>query len=295
MFNNDEENGPAFAWAGGPHSGPHSEHGSQHHGRGGWRAFSESFGFGPPPDFGPRPGFGPRRGFGPPPSFGPRMFFWGAFGPGGRRGPNMYGRGDLKFVLLELLQERPKHGYEMIKELEGRAGGFYTPSAGAVYPTLQLMEDRGWVTSATDDGKKVYTITDGGRTALQERQAQHEQPGPGPREHGPGHHEREHGHGPRDHEHEHEHGPGPRGPHRRHKHDSPFGGFASPELEALGRDSIEVARLMRDAVIAARGDPAKLTQIRSIVAQTRQALSALLQQDGSQPNPTAKEPPPEMV
>jgi DNA-binding PadR family transcriptional regulator len=267
MFN-DNENGPAFAWAGGAQDWREAHH----HARGGWRAFRESFGFGPPP------------------GFGPRFFFWGAFGPGGRRGPNMYGRGDLKFVLLELLQERPKHGYEMIKELEGRAGGFYTPSAGAVYPTLQLMEDRGWVTSATDDGKKVYTITDAGRAALSERQAQREQPGP--REHGPGHAPHEHGpgHGPREHEH------GPRGPwERRHERHSPFGGFASPELEALGRDSIEVARLMRDAVIAARGDPAKLAQIRSIVEQTRQALSTLLQQGDSQPNPTTKEPPPEIV
>jgi DNA-binding PadR family transcriptional regulator len=289
MFN-DEENGPAFAWAGGSHGDPHGGHGPHHQLHGAWRAFRESFGFGPPP------AFGPRRGFGPPPGFGPRMFFWGAFGPGGRRGPNMYGRGDLKFVLLELLQERPKHGYEMIKELEGRAGGFYTPSAGAVYPTLQLMEDRGWVTSATDDGKKVYTITDAGRAALQERQAQREQPDAGPREHGPG---RGHGHGrehEHSHEHEHERGPGPRGPwERRHERHSPFGGFAGPELEALGRDSIEVARLMRDAVIAARGDPAKLTQIRSIVEQTRQALSTLLQQGDSQPNPTTQEPPSEMV
>ena len=70
-----------------------------------------------------------------------------------------------------LLQERPKHGYEMIKELENRAGGFYTPSAGAVYPTLQLLEDRGWVRSQTQEGKKVYTITDAGREDLAEHQA----------------------------------------------------------------------------------------------------------------------------
>jgi DNA-binding PadR family transcriptional regulator len=287
MFNDNERFGPAFAWAGDPREGPH-----EHHHGGGRR-------FGPGREFGP--GFGPGRGFGPG-FFGPGPdigayfhFLRGVFGPGGRRGPNMYGRGDLKFVLLDLLQEKPKHGYEMIKELEGRAGGFYTPSAGAVYPTLQLLEDRGWVTSATDEGKKVYTITDAGRAALAERQAQPqpEQPGPGPHG-GPG----PHAHGP-DHEHEH----GPHGPGREHgpggrpwgRHTSPFGGFFTPELESLGRDSLEVVRLMRDAVIAARGDPAKIAKIRSIVEQTRQALSALAQQGESQPPPQGSAPPPEMV
>ena len=66
----------------------------------------------------------------------------------------------------------------MIKELEAQAGGFYTPSAGAVYPSLQLMEDRGWITSQTADGKKVYSITDAGRTALREREDQGEEFGP---------------------------------------------------------------------------------------------------------------------
>src|SRR5579875_503677 len=191
MFD-DDKYGPAFAWAGAGSGGPRHHHG-HHRGR-----HHEG------PDLGAM-----------------LRFFWSNFGPGGpggRRGPNMYGRGDLKFVLLELLQERPKHGYEMIKELESRAGGFYTPSAGAVYPTLQLLEDRGWVTSATQDGKKVYTITSEGRNALEERRAQQERPGP--REHGP------HGHGPGPHEHEHEHGPWG---HHRGRH-SPFGGFAGPEL-----------------------------------------------------------------
>jgi DNA-binding PadR family transcriptional regulator len=68
----------------------------------------------------------------------------------------------MKFLLLELLQERPKHGYEMIKELEGRFSGFYTPSPGSVYPTLQMLEDRGYVRSVADDGKRIYSLTDEG-------------------------------------------------------------------------------------------------------------------------------------
>jgi DNA-binding PadR family transcriptional regulator len=73
----------------------------------------------------------------------------------------------MKFLLLELLLERPKHGYEMIKELEARFAGFYAPSPGSVYPTLQMLEDRGYVRSTVEDGKRVYAITDEGRAYLQ--------------------------------------------------------------------------------------------------------------------------------
>jgi DNA-binding PadR family transcriptional regulator len=79
-------------------------------------------------------------------------------------------RGDIKFALLELLAERPRHGYELIKELENRYGGFYRPSPGTVYPTLQLLEDEGHVTSEVVEGKRIYTITDSGRALLAGRQ-----------------------------------------------------------------------------------------------------------------------------
>lgn len=89
------------------------------------------------------------------------------FGLGPER---IFGRGDMKFMLLELLVERPKHGYEMIKELEARYAGFYAPSPGSVYPTLQMLEDRGYVRSNTEDGKRVYAITDEGRAYLKTQQ-----------------------------------------------------------------------------------------------------------------------------
>ncbi len=119
-------------------------------------------------------GFGPRgsRPFGGP--FGGR----GPFGgdphddDGGRRRGR---RGDLKFVLLELLAEQPRHGYELIKALEQRNAGFYRPSPGSVYPLLQLLEDEGSVTSEQVEGKRVYTITDAGRQLLE----QHRQRRPG--------------------------------------------------------------------------------------------------------------------
>lgn len=75
-------------------------------------------------------------------------------------------KGTLKYIILDLLKDKPSHGYEIIRALEERFQGFYTPSAGSVYPTLSLLEDMGYVTSAERDGKKVYTITDEGRKHL---------------------------------------------------------------------------------------------------------------------------------
>ena len=81
----------------------------------------------------------------------------------------VFGKGDLKYLILDTLRDQPRHGYDVIRELEQRSGGFYTPSAGAVYPTLQMLEDMGAVTSAQQEGRKVYTITDEGRRILEER------------------------------------------------------------------------------------------------------------------------------
>src|SRR5258708_38121964 len=82
--------------------------------------------------------------------------FGGGFGEGGRKRQR---RGDIKFILLELIKEQPRHGYDLIKVLEERYGGFYRPGPGTVYPTLQLLEDEGNVSSATVDGKRIYTTT----------------------------------------------------------------------------------------------------------------------------------------
>ena len=79
-------------------------------------------------------------------------------------------KGDIKYVILDLLRDRPSYGYEIIRALEERFGGLYTPSAGTVYPTLQMLEDMGHVTAEQRDGRKVYTLTEAGKKFLAERQ-----------------------------------------------------------------------------------------------------------------------------
>lgn len=113
---------------------------------------------------GPRGGFGGFRGFGPP--FGPPPF-GGPFGRGPRGGRAR--RGNVRIAILALLAERPMHGYEIIQELDSRTQGIWRPSAGSVYPTLQLLEDEGLVSSSEQDGKRSYSITDAGRAQLAER------------------------------------------------------------------------------------------------------------------------------
>jgi DNA-binding PadR family transcriptional regulator len=80
----------------------------------------------------------------------------------------------VKFLILEILSERPRHGYDVISALEEKSGGRYRPSPGSVYPTLQLFEQGGFVTSADVDGKRVYTITESGRALLATRPAEAE-------------------------------------------------------------------------------------------------------------------------
>lgn len=97
------------------------------------------------------------------------FFFGGGRGRGGPwRAGRMFEQGDLKFVMLQLLAEKPRHGYDIIKALEERSGGRYAPSPGTVYPTLTLLEEMGYaVATAEDGGKRVYAITDEGRAYLE--------------------------------------------------------------------------------------------------------------------------------
>ncbi|NJP43716.1 PadR family transcriptional regulator [Actinacidiphila epipremni] len=105
---------------------------------------------------------GRRAAFGP---FGP-PFGGGPWGPGGRGRGGPRGRarrGDVRASILALLKDRDMHGYEMIQEIADRSGGAWKPSPGSVYPTLQLLEDEGLITSTSEGGKKLFTLTDTGR------------------------------------------------------------------------------------------------------------------------------------
>ena len=96
---------------------------------------------------------------------GPGVFRFSAGRGGARR---VVRKGELKFVLLRLLSDEPMHGYELMRRLEEESGGLYTPSPGSVYPTLQLLEDQGYVSSTQEDGKRVYRLTAAGRDFLEE-------------------------------------------------------------------------------------------------------------------------------
>jgi DNA-binding PadR family transcriptional regulator len=78
-------------------------------------------------------------------------------------------RGDIKFFILEVLKEKPSHGYEIIRNLEEKNQGLYKPSPGSVYPTLQMLEEGGYLSSEQINGKKIYTITPSGIELLKER------------------------------------------------------------------------------------------------------------------------------
>jgi len=120
-----------------------------------------------------RGGFGPRRGPGRRGrggmGFGGGMGGGMGFGPESpmHRGPRR-GRGDVRTAALLLLRERPMHGYEMIQEIRERSGGAWSPSPGAIYPTIQLLTDEGLITTHDEDGKKVSSLTESGRQAADE-------------------------------------------------------------------------------------------------------------------------------
>jgi DNA-binding PadR family transcriptional regulator len=80
--------------------------------------------------------------------------------------PRSVARGGIRFAILGMLKERPRHGYDLIREMEDLSGGLYSPSPGAIYPTLQALEDESLVTSVTEEGKKVYAISEAGTVYL---------------------------------------------------------------------------------------------------------------------------------
>jgi DNA-binding PadR family transcriptional regulator len=99
-------------------------------------------------------------------------FFGGPFGGGGFRGgggmrtARVLGSGDLQLLILLLLSEKPRHGYEIIKAIEEHSSGVYTPSPGMVYPALTFLEETGYATAAAEGTKKLFSITSEGTAHL---------------------------------------------------------------------------------------------------------------------------------
>jgi DNA-binding PadR family transcriptional regulator len=140
-------------------TGAAADDGSERHTRGrehrpGWRPGGREFGRG-----GPEFGRGGPFGFGGP--FGP-------FGPGRGRGGNRARRGDVRAAALILLAEEPRNGYQLIQELANRSDGAWRASPGSVYPALQQLEDEGLIRAVTDDGRKLWELTDAGRAYVEE-------------------------------------------------------------------------------------------------------------------------------
>ncbi len=93
--------------------------------------------------------------------------FGHGFGPGHGRGrERMFDGGELQLVILDQLAQKPSYGYELIKALEEKLAGGYAPSPGVVYPTLTMLEEKGFATSSTEGGKKVFTVTEAGQAEL---------------------------------------------------------------------------------------------------------------------------------
>ena len=85
-----------------------------------------------------------------------------------KRAGTRVGKGEVRAAVLTLLAEKPRHGYEIIREIEERSGGSWKPSAGSVYPTLQLLADEGLISAEESNGRKIYSLTEAGRAVAVE-------------------------------------------------------------------------------------------------------------------------------
>jgi DNA-binding PadR family transcriptional regulator len=111
-------------------------------------------------------------GFEMPGGFGGHRGGHGGFGRGfgrefGQGRERMFDAGEIRLVILRLLSAEPSYGYQLIKTMEARLGGGYTPSAGVVYPTLTMLEEEGLIVAAQTEGKKVYSVTEEGLKYLE--------------------------------------------------------------------------------------------------------------------------------
>jgi len=99
--------------------------------------------------------------------------WWGS-GGGGVPGGRKLSSADLQLILLALLEDKPSHGYELIRAVEERSGGFYTPSPGVIYPALTYLEEIGDTALEAESNRKLYRLTDAGRQRLEAHRAEAE-------------------------------------------------------------------------------------------------------------------------
>jgi DNA-binding PadR family transcriptional regulator len=149
-------------------------------------------------------------------------------------------KGDLKYVILGLIAEKPRHGYEIIRILEERSHGFYAPSPGAVYPTLQFLDETGYVIPSEHDGKKIYAITEEGRRFLNERKDFAERI-------------------------------------RRHMSDL-WGVKSVGEVREAVAEFRRLGRLVRHQYRGRRVDPQKMRRIREVISHAREEIERILRE-----------------
>lgn len=168
-----------------------------------------------------------------------RHGFAGSFGMwGGPRG-RFFGPGELRLALLSLLADGPRHGYDLMRELEARSGGLYRASAGSVYPTLQQLEDEGLARSEAAEGKRVYRLTpEGERVVREETDAIREI-------------------------------------WRRAEGWDAWSGLAGPDLWELARPARRLAQAVLRAVARSEGDSDRIDEVRRILERARRELERL--------------------
>ncbi|WP_327140097.1 PadR family transcriptional regulator [Nocardia sp. NBC_01327] len=162
---------------------------------------------------------------------GPRRF--GGFEPSSGR---FFGAGELRWALLALIAEQPGHGYELMSRLEKRCGGAYRPSAGAVYPTLQQLEDEGLTTLEIDSGRKVFHISATGRAEVDQHLGEIDRIWARADERGQ------------------------------------WGLFRDPDAAEIIGPALRLFKTAVSAVVHSHGDPAVIDQVRGILADTTREL-----------------------
>jgi DNA-binding PadR family transcriptional regulator len=159
-------------------------------------------------------------------------------GQGWRRG-RFFGPGEVRLALLALLEDRPRHGYDLMGQLEERSGGAYRASAGTIYPTLQQLEDEGLARSESSDGRRVYRLTDAGQSELEAERETVESIW------------------------------------RRAERWGDWGFVGDPDAAEVARPALRLARTAYRVVSRAHGDPDVIDRVREVLERAREEIRSL--------------------